>query len=479
MKYITWFVSLLSIFTVNVASAQLNCSKENLAKNPHQVLRCYIAQPEHIPNPWALNNKQTDANNKVLIETYTLSSLRWQKTTANSNDQLWQHTLVIYRPLQIKTDRALLFVNGGTRNMNADGKNPPPAQLDFARIATTTQSIVADLHDIPNQYLTFSDNIPRKEDGIVAYTWNQYLSAPDRNMYWSVHLPMTKAVVKAMDAVQQIAAQNYHTKIKSFVVSGASKRGWVTWLAALADSRIQAIVPIVIDILNSKANIDHIYASYNDHFPPAFGDYVAANIPEQLNTPAFTQLMNIEDPIAYLNCKQCAVYKNRLTLPKYIISASGDDFFVPDSLNLYLNKLPGETRVRVVPNQPHYIDMKIVEDALLTYYRSIIDAQSRPLLSWRTNRQGALIQASTDAIPTTVKLWQATNSNARDFRLAAKITYTANELTGKCTAHQCVYPIKADAPTQGWKAHFVEFTFMQPNGEELILTTPAYVIGAV
>ena len=52
------------------------------------------------------------------------------------------------------------------------------------------------------------------------------------------------------------------THIERFVVSGVSKRGWTTWLAAAVDERVVGIAPIVFDVLNMEASIRHHFAAY-------------------------------------------------------------------------------------------------------------------------------------------------------------------------------------------------------------------------
>ncbi len=477
LKVNSWLIGITFMLLSALAIAKSNC-KEALSDKSQQALACYLAEPENIDQPWMLTGKQHDDARKISIETYNLTSQHWPKADMSRHGILWKHALIIYTPDSVKTNQALLFVNGGTRYPNPHADNPPPQQLDFARIAAETHSIVIDLQDIPNQYLAFDDNVLRKEDSIVAYTWNRYMDNPDSGIYWPIHLPMAKAVIKAMDAVQQIAAQ-HSIPINHFVVAGASKRGLATWLAALSDERINAIIPIVIDILNTKENLNLIYASYNNNWPPAFHNYIDEKIPERFNTIEFTKLMNIEDPLAYLSCEKCDFYKKRLTIPKYIISASGDDFFVPDSLNLYLGKLPGENQVRVVPNQPHYIDMKIVENAILPYYQTIINHTQRPSLKWQVNEVGKLVNIVTNKQPSSVKLWEAENPNMRDFRLASNITYSAKELKGSCIKSHCQYPVTVKSPAKGWKASFVEVTFSSIKDDPLVLTTPTYIIKAL
>jgi PhoPQ-activated pathogenicity-related protein len=46
----------------------------------------------------------------------------------------------------------------------------------------------------------------------------------------------------AIDATIEFAKQKTGNKIKKYVVAGASKRGWVTWLTAAVDKRVIAQV---------------------------------------------------------------------------------------------------------------------------------------------------------------------------------------------------------------------------------------------
>lgn len=478
MKKIACFLFGLFFIGANcLAFTTTSCDPGSLSKHKENVLACYLAESDNIKQPWRLENKEYDAVKKVSVETYTLTSQIWPKPELSKHSLLWEHTLIIYRPDSVKTEQALLYVDGGTRRSLSITDKKHFHFLDFKRIAAETASVVIDLRDVPNQYLTFDDEVSRTEDSIVAYSWNRYLDQPEQNAYWPVHLPMTKAVIKAMDAAQEILAQNNQLKISHFVVAGASKRGWATWLATLSDQRINALVPIVIDILNTKKNILHIHDSYNN-WPAAFHDYVEQNIPDRINTPEFDSLMRIEDPLAYLDSAKGDFYKKRLELPKYIISASGDDFFVPDSLNLYLGKLPGETQVRVAPNQSHYINMQLVENDLLAYYRTIVNHSPRPSLNWTSNSAGELETVVTSEKPGSVLLWEAVNLSARDFRLSELIFYSAKVLPGSCdTNNHCTYPVNSATPAKGWKASFVEVSFQQAQGDPLVLTTSTYITG--
>jgi PhoPQ-activated pathogenicity-related protein len=461
-------LGLLMLFSTSSFAATGNDQQVIASKD---ALVSYLAVPEDCDTSPHLQQQRFDAEHQVQIETYTFSSQTWPKASMSSHSTVWQHALIVYIPKVITTSQALLYVNGGTRNAMPQLDNPPPHVIDFSIMAAATGSIVVDLQDVPNQYLVFDDGIPRKEDSILAYSWGRFLHKPADSAYWPGHVPMAKAIIKAMNAVQYIAQNNHQIDVANFMVVGTSKRGLATWLAALVDERINAIIPIAIDILNTKDNLKYIYASYDNHWPPVFQSYLEEKIPEYLDTPEFAELMNIEDPVSYLSGKNAAAFKQRLSIPKLIISASGDDFFVPDSLSVYLTKIPGETNVRMLPNQSHYLDLKKLEMGVLAFYQSIISHSPRPVLQWQVSAAGDLQGITTDTQPDQVILWQATNPDRRDFRLAEGIHYLPQILTAKSEDKSITYSVSARAATTGWQASFIEVTY--PNS--MVMTTPVFI----
>jgi PhoPQ-activated pathogenicity-related protein len=477
-KFIRTALYLIVLFYTCSGTAKSHCAQSYLATHPQAILACYLDIAESSQPAWVIEMDDHDPRG-VAIETYQLNSQQWPKPEMSQHVTVWKHRLVIYRPDVVSSHQALLFVNGGTPIAFNKHDISPLTQIDFARIAVATQSIVAELQDVPEQVLTLDDNVPRKEDNLVAYSWARYLKNPASNPYWPIQIPMTKAVVKAMDAVQQIVAQADNFEINHFVVSGVSKRGEAVWLAALADARINAIVPIVINTVNIQPLLNKTYQSYNNHWPEAFHDYVAQQIPDQIHKPEFAQLLKIIDPFAYLNCQNCEAYKKRLSIPKYIINASGDDFFVPDSLNNYLDKLPGENLVRIAPNEGHALNNQLIEDSLLAYYESLIYQIPHPHVQWTLAKStGTLQTVSVDAIPVSATLWEAENSEARDFRYSRHIIYNSKKITSHCTTGRCEYTMTINLPKKGFKADFVELTYEFTNGDNLVLTTPAYITSA-
>lgn len=355
---------------------------------------------------------------KVLKEIYVFDSQKWP--VGNYEDiptTVWKHRIVIYTPKDLQHKTALLFVGGG-QNRSDKGENEfsaPKEALDFKKIAIENKAVVISLEDVPNQFLMM-DGVYKKEDKILAYTYKKFMEDPMKNAYLAGHLPMAKAIVKAMDFVE-----NLRQKKTRFVLTGASKRGWAIWLSAIADDRVDAMIPIVIDVLNTQKSMEHICTVF-EGCPVAMTDYKKEDIPSKLNTEEFANLMKIEDPLSYLGLEK---YKERFEIPKYIINASGDDFFLPDSSKWYFDKLPGETYLRYLPNSMHYFSgsdlaeftgaKALIQQSCEDFFFFHLNKEELPKLSWSLFK--GQIEARSSLKPDKVKLWTAFNAENRDFSL--------------------------------------------------------------
>ncbi|MFO7974834.1 MAG: PhoPQ-activated pathogenicity-related family protein, partial [Candidatus Hydrogenedentota bacterium] len=345
---------------------------------------------------------------------WPMTSQTWRSAEEVDRTE-WEHQLTIIVPAEVSHTKAMLFISGGSNN----GHIPPspPSHLTF--IATETQSIVAELRQIPNQRIKFADETDpryiengRAEDELIAYCWDKYKTTGDP--LWLPRLPMTKAVVRAMDTVQ-----SEYPSIEEFVVSGASKRGWTTWTTALVESRIEAIIPLVIDVLNVEHSMQHHWDAYG-YWADAIHDYVDMNIMDWLHSPEFRDMMDIIDPYQYAD--------NRLTMPKYIVNSTGDQFFLPDSSQFYFDALKGEKYLRYVPNTDHGLEDEAVNN-VAAYYEAILNGTPRPEFTWSKQPDGSL-RVETTTAPSEVRLWQATNPDERNFRKdTIGEAYTSSVLT--------------------------------------------------
>ncbi len=370
---------------------------------------------------------------------YDLTSQKW-RSEKDVDHPIWHHWLTIVIPDKVEKSTGFVFLGGGS--ITSGAPDAPDAMV--ASIATATNSVTAALSGIPNEPLTFTgESKSRNEDAAIVYTWDKFMRGGDET--WPLRLPMTKAAVRAMDTVTAVAKTKGFT-VDHFVVSGASKRGWTTWTTAAVDKRVIGIVPIVIDVLNVQKSLEHHYAAYGS-WSVALQDYIDMKTFDWLGTPQMKKLMAIEDPYSYLD---------RLTMPKYIVSAGGDQYFLPDSSQFYWKDLKGEKSLRYVPNAKHDLNGSDARESVASFYAEIVNDEPRPQVEWSFEKDGS-IRMKAITKPTQVLMWKANNPKARDFRL--DIIGKAYTSTVLGDAGGGVYTAKIDKPEPGFTAFFIEATF--------------------
>jgi PhoPQ-activated pathogenicity-related protein len=375
-----------------------------------------------------------------------LTSQKWL-TDSEVDHPIWQHWIVVIVPWEVNYETAFLLINGGGNDINP----PDPTDeeyLAFAYLAVESKSVMALLETVPNQPLMFSDeDFTRTEDEIIAYSWEKYLTTGDPK--WPLNIPMTKSAVTAMDAIQDYCAEIplFPVTINDFFVSGGSKRGWTTFLTAAVDDRVMAIAPIVFDALNLVNSFRLHYASYGE-WSPAVHDYEDMGVFNYFTEPIVQDLMQIVDPF---------VYRDRLTMPKYMMAATGDEFFVPAAQN-YVPDLLGEKHMAYFPNTGHGFseeEANLLQN-LFVCYQAALDNAELPDYSWERLDDGS-IEIICETQPSEVNLWQAVNPTARDFRdYVVGDPWTNTALTDQGGG---VYIAEAILPDEGWRGMFVELQF--------------------
>jgi PhoPQ-activated pathogenicity-related protein len=387
-----------------------------------------------------------------------MTSQAWL-TTNEVDRPLWKHWLIIVKPDEVRSSKSLLFISGGSNN----GKIPGGADKNFVGMAMATKSVICELKMVPNQPLVFAGETEgRTEDSLIAYTWDKFLRTGDNK--WPARLPMTKAAVRAMDTIANFcgSAEGGQANIDGFVVAGGSKRGWTTWTTAAVDKRVVGIIPCVIDLLNIEPSMLHHYAAYG-FWAPSVGNYTEFKIMDWNGTPEYRALMKIEEPYEY---------RARLTMPKFLINASGDQFFLPDSSQFYFNDLKGVKYLRYVPNADHSLRGSDAYETMLACYNAVIYGKELPKFDWTLEKDGAIRVAAKDK-PTSVKLWQATNPEARDFRIE---TLGPKWQSTPVSGENGVYVGKVPEPSKGWTAFFVELTFPSGSAVPFKFTTQVRVV---
>jgi len=390
-------------------------------------LEAYIRKPE--PEfAWSLKEKNDQAGDR----TYDLQlvSQSWQGIT-------WRHQLEVYQPKNVAPNATMfLWVTGGS---------PRPAHaLIGMELARKIGAPVAFLFNIPNQPLLEGKLV---EDDLVAETFVRYLKTKDEN--WPLLFPMVKSVVKAMDVVQSFGKEQLKQAPERFIVSGASKRGWTTWLTAAADKRVAAIAPMVIDTLNMSAQMPkqiEALGAYSERLQP----YVKRGLLPVPQSAEGKRLLSMVDPWSY---------RDRLSMPKFIVNGSNDFYWVTDALNIYWKDLPGDKWVLYVPNTGHDLlrpnpeSFNRLLNGLAAFSRYQMSGKRMPELNWTQEQTGPTLRLTVEAspAPSGARLWVAEAPN-QDFRTAEwrerPLEFSGGRVTGVVSA-----------PEKGYLAFFGELDY--------------------
>ena len=395
-------------------------------------LRSYVDKPEPAFQWQQKTTIEREQSGDRIYDLQFVSQV-WQGET-------WRHQLQVYRPQNAApTAKMFLWVTGGSAT-------PETISLGM-ELARKIKAPVAFLYDIPNQPL-LEGNL--REDDLIAETFVRYLKSKDDS--WPLLLPMVKSVVKAMDVLQSFGKKEWREPIDKFIVAGASKRGWTTWLTAAVDKRVGAIAPVVIDVLNMRAQMSRqvqAFGAYSARLRP-YSSRGLLPIPE---TPAGQRLLNMVDPWAY---------RDRLTMPKLIVNGTNDLYWATDALNLYWDGIPNDKWVLYIPNAGHNLrrqdrpQREQLDDlitSLAAFSRHQINGTPMPSLSWKHENFNGKLRLTIDAnsAPTGARLWIARSATS-DFRTVKWHEQAVSFSDGKIVA-------EVMAPEAGHLAFFGELDY--------------------
>ncbi len=360
----------------------------------------------------------------------------------------WSHTLQIFFPSKISSDSAVLLISGG----NTNSKGSQSTNTVASMIANNIETIVAVLYAVPNQPLFGS----LREDELIAHTIVKAIEEDDYE--WIALLPMVKSAVKAMDAVQMYLKEVLKTDIKDFVLTGASKRGWTTWLTAgVLPERVKGIIPIVFDNLNIVLQMKHqleVFGSFSEMIKP----YTSRNLVNVLigEDEKALEVLKIIDPYYYLE---------NLKMPTLIINGSNDRYWTTDSAKYYFYDLKSPKWILYVPNAEHNLDsspagVERLRNSIVSFFKYLNGEISYPNLRWDFKKENNKLKVSweSDKVPKSVILWEA-ESESLDFR---------NSVWKDKEIQKNSVEILKDSKN---KAIFVEFIFVEFDYEFSVCTT--------
>lgn len=448
-----YFKLLISTMAVFLACLQIAWG------GPETALRDYVSAADPA---YGYSHVSTVQRPGFTAHILSMTSQNW-RVNSEVNRTLWNHWMVVIVPANILSTTGAILVGGGDNSQLPPSLNSTEVFIG-AQLAMASGTVVSIVFNVPNQPLVFADApSPQGEDALVAYSWDKAMDTADWS--WPVYLPMVKAVVRAMDTAQAYVPAVTGLPLQSFIVIGFSKRGAATWLTAVTDARVSAIAPGVFDVLNMAPQLEHHFTAYG-FYAPAMQDYVNYDIVRRIRSPEGEALLQVVDPYSY---------RSTLGLPKFLINSPGDQFFLPDAEKYYLNSLPGETVSRYVPNTDHSLSSSagVVNalTSLVAWYQHVIFGAPRPQISSSIDAGVLTVRSSLPA--TVARLWQASNTSARDFRrevLGETWTSTPVPDSGGGT-----YVASLAQPVTGFSAYYIELVYQGVGGVPQTYSTQIYV----
>jgi PhoPQ-activated pathogenicity-related protein len=380
--------------------------------------------------------------NSAFVE-ITMISQKWREFT-------WRHRLRIVKPPEVRhPETAILYITG-----SGDGRGE--LQL-IARAAERVGAIAAVLHDVPNQPLIRPDLV---EDNLIAHTFVQYNDTGDET--WPLLFPMVKSAVRAMDTIQAFAQKEWGIRIKDFLVTGASKRGWTTWLTAAVDNRVRAIAPMVFDNLNFFAQMPHQLKTWG-RYSEQISEYSERNLMALMNSERGRKLVSMVDPY---------FYRERYTMPILIINGANDPYWVIDAAQFYFNDLPSRRKYALyVPNGGHGLgDYERVLNSMVAFYKMAVgDLEFPHQVEGSATRENNRVRyrVRTDRSPERVQVWVA-RSNSLDFRPSRWEPVEASREGREWVA-------TIELPQDANLALFAELTYRDGNQPYTLCTIPSVV----
>ncbi|MEN8117925.1 MAG: PhoPQ-activated protein PqaA family protein [Bacteroidota bacterium] len=440
-------ITLLFITVLILFIACSPTSKKDTPVTPETALQRYLDNGDETYS-WEVKEKyKLDGLDAIDI---LLTTQKWR-------EHVWTHQLTLFIPDKTKFDGALLFITGGSiKNGMPNWKSmDDDLTQSFAAMAKKNSALVAVLRQTPNQPL-YDELV---EDQLISYTLHNYKA--DKDHSWPLLFPMVKGAKRAMDAIQEYTKENETEMITRFTVSGASKRGWTTWLTGASDKRVEAIAPMVIDVLNMPVSLDYHLEAWNE-YSIQIEDYIKLEIPQTVHSEDGNAITIMVDPYSY---------RDKLTMPKIIFIGTNDEYWPVDAIKHYIDDIPGINNIHYVPNAGHDLgDGVQALQALSAFWGRTLDKKDYPNYSWEINPGNSSTTLNvhySGEKPVNAYLWSA-ESDDRDFRDEKWHSEKINIQEQKIIEN-ILYP------ENGYKAFYIDLEYTDPKGGTYVKSTRMFV----
>ena len=361
---------------------------DDFEKESHVIWDSYMEKEEPLYNWYEYEGTSIKSFHGGQIHFLNVTSQQWldESKAVGPQGSVWSHIVAVNIPKNLKHTNISLAYATGWCNERPDNYLPEADDEDIFtadQLAHDAQMIAITVFQIPNCHITYPSDPKhkaRQEDGVLAWAWREFHGDPT-NYEWLPRMPMAKAVFQSMRAAQDFVNNDLKVaEVDNWMVAGASKRGWTTWMVGVTDCKncvnIAGIMPLVPIMPNLLDGAHQQWKSYGG-WTFAFYDYVDAGIMQWLDDEIFGNLTHFLDPLSY---------KDRLAkIPKYIMLSSDDEFMMFDWTSKYFDQFAGlgETKLLISPNSEHSLATAIpnVVSSVATIARSIAEgktAEERP-----------------------------------------------------------------------------------------------------
>lgn len=363
----------------------------------------------------------------------------------------WSHEMVLVEPEADRHGDAALMLITGNRDL---GRYVPYLRS----LADQAGAVAVVVNGVPNQPLFDG----KKEDALIAHTFSQYLKSGDES--WPLLFPMVKSAVRAMDAVSGYNQKRRGRSIGRFVLTGASKRGWTTWLTGPHDRRVVGIAPMVFDILNMGVQTEWAARAWGRQ-SDEISDYTDADLVDRRSDPRWLRLNEWIDPF---------VLRRRYTMPKLLLLGTNDPYWVVDSTRHYFDELPEPKAIHQTPNHGHDIGRsRAMFRSLGAFLETTLQDREMPRLTTHVNGgqlKSVLMEVRSSEPVKSLRVWVA-DSDDRDFRNARWKPTTLRPGEGGRLARYRV-PLRL----KGFRAAMFEGVYETASGAEYSLSTQVQVV---
>lgn len=371
-------------------------------------------------------------------------------TSLRFEGEVWKHFVAMAIPNTQQTDGAYIIVDGGNVvNGVPQGVNPTDPTYGsvisvlkgFSAFAGIVTAFIRQVPPTPIFGTTHENDFVNAV--IEGYEFN-------RDPLWNPFLPMGKALMQGFTAIQEICLQEKSLTVTKYAPVGLSKRGYTCYMAAGFDSRVNAAIPVVVDQINIPETYRRrieVYGENSMNLPQAallnHQGYIAGNM-----KPLGRKVIEASDPY---------YFREKLTMPLYIILATNDPWFPIDAAKFYIKDL-GDAQLAYQMNIGHDFNLEYVK-ASLFWYNNITKGVANPELTWTSTEDSSKITVNitvTNSSYSRVRLIKASSSD----EIFSDKTWTATNLSVSGNNFQ----VEVNKPTNGYEAFYIEVNYNTVTG---------------